>query len=134
VALRRKRARPTEATDRTSLPPQGAGLGTDVINVPVVSLDDFIGAGVPLPQLVKIDVEGGEYEVLRGGKKLFGRQRPLVIAEVHHQQAAEQIASWLSECQYYAQWNIPKEQFPRHLFAWPKETDGAAWMRDSLSR
>jgi FkbM family methyltransferase len=106
----------------------------EVINVPVVSLDDFIGAGVPPPQLVKIDVEGGEYEVLRGGKKLFARQRPLVIAEVHHQQAAEQIASWLSECQYYAQWNIPKEQFPRHLFAWPRETDGAAWMRDSRSR
>jgi FkbM family methyltransferase len=106
----------------------------EVINVPAVSLDDFIGAGAPPPQLVKIDVEGGEYEVLRGGEKLFARQRPLVIAEVHHQQAAEQITSWLSEYQYCAQWNIPKEQFPRHLFAWPKETDGEAWMRNSRSR
>ena len=83
---------------------------------------------------MKIDVEGGEYEVLRGGKKLFATQRPVVIAEVHNQQAAEQIAGWLSEYQYCAQWNIPKEQFPRHLFAWPKETDGAAWMRGSRSR
>jgi FkbM family methyltransferase len=106
----------------------------EVINVPVVSLDDFIGAGVPPPQLVKIDVEGGEYEVLCGGKKLFAKQRPLIIAEVHHHQAAKQITGWLRECQYYAQWNIPTAQFPRHLFAWPKETDGAAWMRDSLSR
>ncbi len=106
----------------------------EVINVPAVRLDDFIGAGVPPPQLVKIDVEGGEYEVLLGGKKLFAEQRPLVIAEVHHQQAAEQIASWLCEYQYCAQWNIPKEQFPRHLFAWPTETDGEAWMRDSRSR
>jgi hypothetical protein len=40
----------------------------------------------------------------------------------------------LSEYQYCAQWNIPKEQFPRHLFAWPKETDEAAWMRGSRSR
>jgi hypothetical protein len=99
-----------------------------------VSLDDFIGAEVPPPQLVKIDVEGGEYEVPSGGMKLFAKQRPLVIAEVHHQQAAEQITSWLSEYQYRAQWNVPKEQFPRHLFAWPKETDGEAWMRDSRSR
>jgi len=106
----------------------------EVINVTAVSLDDFIGAGVPPPHLVKIDVEGGEYEILRGGKKLFAKQRPLVIAEVHHQKAAEQITNWLSEFQYRAQWNVPKEQFPRHLFAWPKETDGEAWMRASRSR
>jgi FkbM family methyltransferase len=105
-----------------------------VINVPAVRLDDFVSAGEPPPQLVKIDVEGGEYEVLRGGKKLFEKQRPLLIAEVHHQEAAEQITSWLSEYQYCARWNIPRENFPRHLFAWPAETDGEAWMRDSRSK
>jgi FkbM family methyltransferase len=106
----------------------------EVINVTAVRLDDIISTGVPPPQLVKIDVEGGEYEVLRGGQRLFAKQRPLVIAEVHHQQAAEQITGWLSEYQYCAQWNIPKEQFPRHLFAWPKETDGEVWTRGSRSR
>jgi FkbM family methyltransferase len=106
----------------------------EIINVPVVTLDDFVAAGEPPPQLVKIDVEGGEYEILCGGTKLFAKQRPLVIAEVHHQQAAEQITTWLSEYQYCAQWNVPNEKFPRHLFAWPKETDGGAWMRDSLER
>jgi FkbM family methyltransferase len=106
----------------------------EVICVPAVSLDDFVAGGEPPPQLLKIDVEGGEYEVLRGGKQLFSKQRPVVIAEVHHQQAAEQITSWLGEYQYCAQWNIPKEKFPRHLFAWPTEADGEAWMRDSRSR
>jgi hypothetical protein len=91
----------------------------EVINVPVVRLDDLIDAGVPPPQLVKIDVEGGEYQVLCGAKKLFAKRRPLIIAEVHHQQAAEEITNWLSEYEC-AQWNIPREQFPRHLFAWPK--------------
>jgi FkbM family methyltransferase len=100
----------------------------EVISVPAVTLDDFVDAGEPPPQLLKIDVEGGEYEVLLGGRQLFAKQRPVVIAEVHHQQAAEQIISWLSEYQYCAQWNIPKEKFPRHLFAWPAETDGEAWM------
>jgi FkbM family methyltransferase len=107
--------------------------GGEVINVRAVRLDDILDSGIPPPQLVKIDVEGGEYEVLCGGQTLFMRQRPLVIAEIHHQRAAEQIIRWLSECQYFAQWNIPKEQFPRHLFAWPKETDGEAWMRRSRS-
>jgi len=106
----------------------------EVINVRAVRLDDILDAGVPPPQLVKIDVEGGEYEVLCGGQRLFMKQRPLVIAEIHHQRASEQIIRWLSEYQYFAQWNIPKEQFPRHLFAWPKETDGEAWMRNSCSR
>jgi FkbM family methyltransferase len=101
----------------------------EVINVPAVTLDDFVAAGGPLPQLVKIDVEGGEYQVLRGGASLFASQRPLIIAEVHHQQAAEQISAWLDEYQYCAQWNIPQEGFPRRLFAWPTEYDGAAWMR-----
>jgi FkbM family methyltransferase len=105
-----------------------------IINVAAISLDDFIAASEIPPELVKIDVEGGEYEVLRGGTKLFAKQRPLVIVEVHHRRAAEQIASWLSEYQYCAHWNIPNEQFPRHLFAWPAETDGEAWMRDSRSR
>ena len=100
-----------------------------LINVPAVTLDDFVAAGDPPPQLVKIDVEGGEYEVLRGGKKLFAKQRPLVIAEVHHQQAAEEITAWLDEYQYCAHWSIPMEKFPRQLFAWPTEKDGEAWMR-----
>jgi FkbM family methyltransferase len=107
--------------------------GGEVINVRAVRLDDILDAGVPPPHLVKIDVEGGEYEVLCGGQTLFMKQRPLVIAEIHHQRAAEQIIRWLSEYQYSGQWNIPKEQFPRHLFAWPKETDGEAWMRRSRS-
>jgi hypothetical protein len=106
-----------------------------LINVPAVTLDSFVAAGELPPQLVKIDVEGGEYEVLRGGKKLFTKQRPLVIAEVHHQQAAEQITTWLDEYQYCAHWSIPKEKFPRQLFAWPTENDGegldAGQMRQS---
>jgi FkbM family methyltransferase len=46
--------------------------------------------------LLKIGVEGGEYEVLRGANTLFAKERPLLIAEVHHQGAAEQITAWLT--------------------------------------
>ena len=106
-------------------------LGTgEIIIVPAVTLDDFIAAGGPVPQLVKIDVEGGEYQVLSGGPSLFASRRPLLIVEVHHQQAAEQISAWLDEYRYCSQWAIPTEGFPRCLFAWPTEHDGAAWMRD----
>jgi hypothetical protein len=103
----------------------------EVITVPAVTLDEFIAAGGPPPQLVEIDVEGGEYQVLRGGANLFASQRPLIIAEVHLQQAAEEISAWLDEHRYGSQWNIPPEGFPRRLFAWPIEYDGAARMQQS---
>lgn len=104
----------------------------EMIHVPAISLDDFIATGEPVPQLIKIDVEGGEYEVLRGGIRLFASQRPLIIVEVHHEQAADQITGWLHDCRYEARWNIPKEEFPRRLFAWPKERDEKAWRDSSL--
>ena len=99
-----------------------------LIRVPAMTLDDFIARGGPLPQLLKIDVEGGESEVLRGGAGLFASQRPLIIAEVHHEQAAREIGAWMEDHRYAAKWN--KEAFPRQLFAWPMECDGAAWMRE----
>jgi FkbM family methyltransferase len=114
--------------EATSSPVLGSG---EVIHVPAITLDDFIAAGGPLPHLIKIDVEGGEYEVLRGGARLFATHEPLIIAEVHHKQAAEQISVWLDRSQYCSQWNRPPEDFPRRLFAWPREYDGAAWMRNS---
>jgi hypothetical protein len=108
-------------------------LGTgEVITVRAVTLDDFVASGGPMPHLVKIDVEGGEYQVLRGGASLFANQKPLIIAEVHHPQAADQISAWLGEHRYCSHWEIPREGFPRRLFAWPPEYDGAAWMAKLL--
>ena len=88
-----------------------------LIDVPAVTLDDFVANGGPVPQLVKVDVEGGEYEVLRGGDRLFSMQYPLIAAEVHHKQAADQIRAWLVEHEYSSRWVAPAEMFPCCLFA-----------------
>jgi FkbM family methyltransferase len=101
----------------------------EIVSVPAITLDDFIATGEPPPQLAKIDVEGGEYEVLRGGARLFTAQRPFIIVEVHHRQAAEMIEAWLDQYQYCGNWEIPEEKFPRRLCAWPSEQDGESWMR-----
>jgi FkbM family methyltransferase len=93
----------------------------EMISVPVTTLDDFLTGGGPVPQLIKIDVEGGEYEVLRGGASLFAVQRPLIIVEVHHQEAADKIGSWLEEFRYSSEWQIPEAKYPRCLIAWPIE-------------
>jgi FkbM family methyltransferase len=93
----------------------------EMISVPVTTLDDFLTGGGPVPRLIKIDVEGGEYEVLRGGASLFAVQRPLVIVEVHHQEAADKIGAWLEEFRYSSEWQIPDAKYPRSLTAWPIE-------------
>jgi FkbM family methyltransferase len=101
----------------------------ELIRVPVITLDDFVARGGPVPNVIKIDVEGGEHAVFEGAAELFANGRPLVIAEVHHVQAAEQIGRWLEAHQYRVRWNIGKEPYPRQLLAWPTEYDGESWMR-----
>ena len=92
-----------------------------LISVPVTTLDDFLARGGLPPRLIKIDVEGGEYEVLRGAPNLFASHRPLLIVEIHHQAAAEKIRLWLEKVHYSAEWRVPEEQFPCCVIAWPAE-------------
>jgi len=85
--------------------------------VSTISLDDFIRRGHPAPSVLKVDVEGGECEVLKGGEELFSRVKPTLICEVHREEAAKWIADWLGAKYYVLVWQIPNELFPRLLFA-----------------
>lgn len=112
-------------------------LGTgEVIQVEAVTLDDFIAAGGLIPQLIKIDVEGGEYEVLRGGERLFSVQRPLIVVEIHRKQAADQIQQWLVVHQYRSRCIRPPEEYPCCLLAWPEslEEGDRMWVHNGNSR
>lgn len=61
--------------------PMAAGM----LKVPVRSLDSLVANdGLPLPQFIKMDVEGAEASVLRGGTTLLGRARPILVIELHH--------------------------------------------------
>jgi FkbM family methyltransferase len=100
----------------------------EVIEIPAITLDDFVAKSGLVPQLIKIDVEGGEYEVLSGGERLFSMQRPLIAAEIHHKQAADRIALWLLGHHYRSRWIAPVERFPCCLLAWPESFKGPHWM------
>jgi FkbM family methyltransferase len=92
--------------------------------VSTISLDDFIRGGHPAPDVLKIDVEGGECEVLKGGEELFSRAKPALICEVHREEAAQWIADWLAGKDYVAVWWVPDELFPRLLFGRPARPHG----------
>lgn len=54
-------------------------------SIPVVALDTLMEGAV---DFLKIDVEGMEFEVLRGAQQIIDRSRPLILIEVHDRQAA----------------------------------------------
>lgn len=56
--------------------------------VPAVTLD-WLATQIPLPQVLKIDVEGAEIELLRGGSTVLSQGRPVVICEVFGEHSAE---------------------------------------------
>lgn len=58
--------------------------------VPAVALDDFISEN-PVPEFLKIDVEGHEAHVIRGALGLLEARRPQMLIEVHSQALGEWI-------------------------------------------
>jgi FkbM family methyltransferase len=57
---------------------------SETSRVPAVSLDDFIYArGHEAPDLIKMDVEGGETEVLAGMSRLLAERPPVLLVSVH---------------------------------------------------
>jgi len=58
-----------------------------------ISLDDFVfKSGNPAPDVVKMDIEGGEVLALPGMRRLLMEKQPLVFIELHGEQAAR--AAW----------------------------------------
>jgi FkbM family methyltransferase len=78
------------------------------LNVPLVTLDGYLmSAGVESVDLVKLDVEGGELDVLRGSPRVFeSRPRPIVLCEVSDARTtawgyrASDIYDFLAEAEY----------------------------------
>jgi len=52
--------------------------------VPLVALDDLVSSGaVQPPQIIKMDIEGGEYDALAGAKNLLAEWHPQIMLSTH---------------------------------------------------
>ena len=66
-----------------------------IIQVPAISLDDWIQENKVIPSLIKIDTEGAEPGILRGAKKILNDYRPTILCEVLSTTAGEELMSVL---------------------------------------
>jgi FkbM family methyltransferase len=55
----------------------------NLISVSAITLDGFFENKRPMPDVIKIDVEGAEMKVLRGMKRVMTECRPTLFLEIH---------------------------------------------------
>jgi FkbM family methyltransferase len=84
-----------------------AGVGTVVEDISIVTLDEEIPqAGLPVPDFIKIDIEGWEIEALRGARHTLELHKPALFLEMHGETIREkrrkvaEIVAFLWEINY----------------------------------
>ena len=84
-----------------------AGVGTVVEDISIVTLDEEITqASLPVPDFIKIDIEGWEIEALRGARRTLELHKPAVFLEMHGETIREkrrkvaEIVAFLWEINY----------------------------------
>jgi FkbM family methyltransferase len=77
-------------------------LTTDgTVAVSVVTLDEVVARlGLPLPSVIKMDIEGGEVAALRGAEAMVGRSRPIIFLSTHGRTVRQQCLEWLGSRGY----------------------------------
>lgn len=78
----------------------GRESGTD-ITVRLLSLDDFILSGHPVPDFLKIDIEGAESMALEGFKQTTARVHPIFYIELHTPEQDKKVGAFFLEQGYH---------------------------------
>ena len=78
------------------------------VTVPGISLDEFVySQGNPLPQVVKMDIEGGEVLALPGMCRVLTEARPLMLMELHGPESSRVAWETLTAAGYEICWMRP---------------------------
>ena len=94
---------PGQPEGRNSLIKTG---GFHVCDIEVTTVDDEVVRLGRVPTALKIDVEGTEYDVLRGAEQTLRNHRPVVFLSLHPEQlrirgeSCEEVISWLADMKY----------------------------------
>src|SRR4029077_13428300 len=61
-------------------------IGQGPLKVRTVGIDDLIARGLDAPDVIKVDIEGGESVALAGMKELLRTRRPTIFLSTHGEQ------------------------------------------------
>lgn len=71
------------------------------IDVPVIDVDTFVLSGsAPPPDVIKMDIEGGEFGALRGAVDVINRWRPLIFLATHSEEIHRACLDFLRTSDY----------------------------------
>jgi FkbM family methyltransferase len=83
------------------LPSMGRISEEGSLTVRSVRLDDLVSKGqIAPPNLIKMDIEGGEVEALSGAKDVLGSARPSIVLSTHGEQALTECTDFLRDRGY----------------------------------
>lgn len=88
-----------------------------------VRLDDMVAAGeIKPPHYMKVDVEGAEFDVLNGARKLLEQHKPVIFLDTHDREAHNATVNLLIELNYEI-YCLDGKPLPesKELLASPKE-------------
>jgi FkbM family methyltransferase len=78
------------------------------VTVSGISLDEFVyGQGNPAPQVIKMDIEGGEVLALPGMRRVLKEARPLMLMELHGPESCRAAWETLTFAGYEICWMRP---------------------------
>lgn len=91
---------------------------------PVDSLDKLVEDGrIPVPDFIKMDVEGAELEALHGALRLLRERKPHMLVETHTRQLGTECMTLLASAGY-----APKEIPQRKILREHRGTEQNQWI------
>ena len=69
--------------------------------VTTVSLDEFVEKGKIIPNILKIDVEGAEFQVIMGAKNLLLKHKPILLLSTHGEEVKKKCLHCLKKMNYH---------------------------------
>jgi FkbM family methyltransferase len=97
--------------------------GPGQCRIELIALDDMLTRGdIPLPQVLKIDVEGAEYAVLCGAVNLLERGRPEILLSTHTTAVRNECVQLLTQLGYDIRPMLERANVESEIYCSPKRT------------